>query len=315
MTSAAYHQEPSVSRASRSGGDWCANVLEFSAGGLAGCVSKTCVAPLSRLTSLMQVHSMPCARTGLPPSSGLYARDLLRDVYRNDGLYSFWRGNTVCLMHRLVVSSVAFGVNGYFKRKFARSDHGWERSGPSKHLQGVIGPAVGSVCGLTLAHPLDVVKTRLVTSRGRDATQSMGSALRRIACEEGPRGFCRGWSVSVCSTAPAITITFVLFEELRRRFGGDSASQLEILMCGGLAGACASTAVFPLDVVKKQMQLVGQSGQRAVYTGPLDALEKLVSRSGWRALYRGLGLELSKAVPGVAISFAVNEFLLRHAFK
>lgn len=293
------------------------SVAEFFAGGMAGCVSKTCVAPLSRLTTLSQVQSLPCPETGEETRKLMRPFELFRDVREKDGWKALWRGNSVCVVHRLLVSSVAFGVTGYFKRRIesgqgfgsSSSSSPSSSSTPKRVLQSFAGPLMGSMCGLTLAHPLDVVKTRLTTSRGKLEPGKIMSVVKEMR-KEGPRFWFRGWSASVSSAAPAITITFVLFDEFKRLFGGNSATQLQILASGGMAGACASALVFPMDVVKKQLALVGQQGQAAVYSGPVDAIWKLTERRGVGVLYRGLGLELAKVVPGVAISFLTNEMIL-----
>ena len=53
----------------------------------------------------------------------------------------------------------------------------------------MIGIAAGLV-GTTVAAPVDMVRTRLMSGAG---AEGVGSAVLRIWAEDGPRGFLRGW--------------------------------------------------------------------------------------------------------------------------
>jgi len=83
------------------------------------------------------------------------------------------------------------------------------------------------------------------------------------------------------------------------------------LLCGAAAGAAAQTASYPLDVVRRRMQLVGLSSQLPVYSGTWQALVHIVRNEGFRRLYIGLSINYIKVAPGHSISFVTYEFMNR----
>ena len=66
------------------------------------------------------------------------------------------------------------------------------------------------------------------------------------------------------------------------------------LVCGGVAGLVSSTATFPLDLVRRRMQLEGQGGARR-YTGYADVVRSVLRRDGLRGFYAGILPEYYKA--------------------
>ena len=89
---------------------------------------------------------------------------------------------------------------------------------------------------------------------------------------------------------------------LRLPFGSADAT------AGVLAGLIAKTGVFPLDVVRKRLQVQGPTRARyvyrdiPVYTGVWGALRAILAQEGMRGLYRGLAVGLVKAAPASAIT-------------
>ena len=77
-----------------------------------------------------------------------------------------------------------------------------------------------------------------------------------------------------------------------------------------MAGACGQTAAYPLDTVRRVLQVqdvkVKRGGTR--YDGMLAALTGIARRDGIvGGLYAGLSVNFVKVVPSVAISFVVFE--------
>ncbi len=59
------------------------------------------------------------------------------------------------------------------------------------------------------------------------------------------------------------------------------------LMCGGAAGLISSTATFPLDLIRRRMQLEGQAGTRR-YKGYADVARSVMANGGLRGFYAGI---------------------------
>lgn len=87
---------------------------------------------------------------------------------------------------------------------------------------------------------------------------------------------------------------------------------------GVFAGVIAKTGVFPLDLIRKRLQVQGP--MRVRYSGGMIPIydktvwgtgKEVVRAEGWRGLYRGLGVGLIKSAPASAITIWTYERALK----
>ncbi len=88
------------------------------AGGIAGITAKTATAPLSRLTILYQVHHVQASATFKSYSTHQPLYAVINDVYKQEGIMSFWKGNLTAVVHRFPYSAVNFAVYDFMKKSF-----------------------------------------------------------------------------------------------------------------------------------------------------------------------------------------------------
>lgn len=70
------------------------------------------------------------------------------------------------------------------------------------------------------------------------------------------------------------------------------------------------SATFPLDLMRRRMQLEGAGGRARVYkTGLYGTFKYIVKTEGLKGLYRGILPEYYKVVPSVGIVFMTYETL------
>lgn len=78
------------------------------------------------------------------------------------------------------------------------------------------------------------------------------------------------------------------------------------LVAGGTAGFVSQTASYPLEVVRRRMQVGGVVGDgRRLSMAEVGA--EILRERGWRGFFVGLGVGYVKVVPMVAVSFYVYE--------
>jgi solute carrier family 25 thiamine pyrophosphate transporter 19 len=86
---------------------------------------------------------------------------------------------------------------------------------------------------------------------------------------------------------------------------------------GVLASVLAKTGVFPLDLVRKRLQVQGPTRTRSVhrnipeYKGVIQSIALILRMQGVRGLYRGLTVSLLKAAPASAVTMWTYERALR----
>jgi len=166
----------------------------------------------------------------------------------------------------------------------------------------------------TLTYPLDLLRTRFAAQGKEKVYHSLLSSIRDINTREGPIGFFRGLSAAVVGIVPYMGLFFLSYESLKLPLAGMS---LPIgsgdALAGILASVTAKTAVFPLDTVRKRLQVQGPTRALYVhrnipiYKGVLATVKQIMRREGLRGLYRGLPVSLLKAAPASAITMWTYE--------
>lgn len=106
-----------------------------------------------------------------------------------------------------------------------------------------------------------------------------------------------------------MAINFTVYERLKQKArdltGSPQVSVHARLLCGGLAGAVAQTATYPLDVLRRRLQSSGLLGFH--YSGMLDALARMWREEGLMSFYRGMLPNYLKMIPAISVSFVIYE--------
>ena len=80
------------------------------------------------------------------------------------------------------------------------------------------------------------------------------------------------------------------------------------LTAGGIAGLIAQSATYPLDIVRRRMQVAPLDGRPAV--GWITLMSNILQREGLvKGLYKGLSMNWIKSPVAIAVSFTVNDTL------
>jgi solute carrier family 25 phosphate transporter 23/24/25/41 len=138
-------------------------------------------------------------------------------------------------------------------------------------------------------------------------------AIRSVYAENGMRTFYKGYTPAMLSLSPFIAINFATFDTLKSTWYGDvqlSKKELQqrnpgvILLLGATAGIIAQTFCYPLDTVRRRMQLKGTT-----YSSTANAFYTIAATEGARGFYKGMAANALKVVPNNALRFAVYEVI------
>ncbi|KAJ7964586.1 Mitochondrial substrate carrier family protein [Quillaja saponaria] len=287
-------------------------VSQLLAGGVAGALSKTCTAPLARLTILFQVQGMHSDVATLRKAS--IWQEASR-IVGEEGFRAFWKGNLVTIAHRLPYSSVNFYAYERYK-KLLQMIAGLEscRTNMSAGLcVHFVGGGWAGITAASVTYPLDLVRTRLAAQTNVIYYRGLWHALQTIVKEEGILGLYKGLGATLLGVGPSIAISFSVYETLRSFWHSHRPHDSTVpvsLACGSLSGIVSSTSTFPLDLVRRRKQLEGAGGRARVYTtGLFGIFRHIIWTEGVRGLYRGILPEYYKVVPGVGICFMTYETL------
>ncbi|KAK2966301.1 hypothetical protein RJ640_018112 [Escallonia rubra] len=270
-----------------------ASLRRLISGAIAGAVSRTAVAPLETVRTLLMVGS-----------GGQSTTEVFQDIMKTDGWTGLFRGNLVNVIR--VAPSKAIELFAYETVK----KHLTPKPGEQPKLPIPASPIAGAIGGISstlCTYPLELLKTRLTVQRG--AYKNLLDAFVKIVQEEGPAELYRGLTPSLIGVIPYAAANYFAYDTLRKAykkaFNQEDIGNLATLLIGSAAGAISSTATFPLEVARKHMQAGAINGRQ--YHNMLHALICILEKEGVAGLYRGLGPSCVKLVPAAGISFMCYE--------
>ncbi|KZT58822.1 putative mitochondrial deoxynucleotide carrier protein [Calocera cornea HHB12733] len=283
------------------------------AGSTAGVISRFIIAPLDVVKIRLQLQHH--ARDASIPPTYRGMLHAMSTIAREEGITGLWKGNIPAELLYLTYGAAQFYT--YRTTHVALSSTGIL---PRSAQDFVAGGAAGAVATF-VTYPFDLLRTRFAAQGSGDLRiyTSLAHAIRTIYTTEGIPGYFRGVSAGVGQVVPYMGLFFTTYEPTRafltrhNEAGALSLSGYESALAGGFASTVAKTGVFPLDLIRKRLQVQGPTRDRylqkdiEVYHG----MRAIVQREGMRGLYRGLGVSLVKAAPSSAITMWCYEVVLR----
>ncbi|KAJ7372293.1 hypothetical protein OS493_019737 [Desmophyllum pertusum] len=181
------------------------------AGSMAGVASQTSIYPLEVLKTRLALR-----KTG--QYKGLV--DAAYVIFTTEGIRSFYRGLFPSLLGIIPYAGIDLAIYETLKN-FYLNYHKNESADPGVFLLLACGTA-SSTCGQLASYPLSLVRTKLqaqARARTADKGDNMVSVIRTILKEDGPRGLYRGLAPNFLKVAPAVSISYVVYEHLRMSLG------------------------------------------------------------------------------------------------
>ncbi|XP_020577160.1 thylakoid ADP,ATP carrier protein, chloroplastic-like isoform X2 [Phalaenopsis equestris] len=257
-------------------------VALFTAGALAGAAAKSLTAPLDRIKLLMQTHALRVGEeSGRKEITFLEAFKL---IGKEEGVKGYWKGNLPQIMRIIPYSAVQLFSYEVYKKVF--SDKDGELS--------VVGRLFAGACaGMTstfLTYPLDVLRLRLAVETG---SQTMSQIALSMLREEGFSSFYGGLGPSLIGIAPYIAVNFCIFDLMKKSLPEKDRKRPESSLITAMVSASVATFMcYPLDTVRRQMQMKGSP-----YNTIFDAFPGILERDGFVGLYRGFLPNALKSLP------------------
>ncbi|KAL3825251.1 hypothetical protein ACJIZ3_021280 [Penstemon smallii] len=280
---------------------------ELIAGGVAGGFAKTVVAPLERIKILFQTRRSEFHSLGV---SGSFTK-----IAKTEGLLGFYRGNGASVARIVPYAALHYMAYEEYRRWIILGFPGVSR-GPVLDL--IAGSFAGGTAVL-FTYPLDLVRTRLAYQvvespklgvKGAEVVyKGIRDCFSNIYKEAGVRGLYRGVAPSLYGIFPYAGLKFYFYEEMKRHVPENHKKDITVkLVCGSVAGLLGQTFTYPLDVVRRQMQVQRLSTSNSIaIRGTFETLITIYQRQGWKQLFSGLSINYLKVVPSVAIGFTVYD--------
>jgi solute carrier family 25 thiamine pyrophosphate transporter 19 len=260
-------------------------------------IDRFVIAPLDVVKIRLQLQTHSLSGSGLKKDlqgSPKYKGTLptLKHIFREEGLTGLWKGNIPAELMYVSYSAIQF--TAYRSITLALQNTLGENKMPPAAESFIAGASAGAIA-TTVTYPLDLLRTRFAAQGTEKIYSSLLSSIRDIARHEGPRGFFQGLGAGVGQIIPYMGMFFATYETLRLPlstlhlpFGSGDAT------AGVVASVIAKTTVFPLDLIRKRLQVQGPTRDKyfhkgiPVYKGVFRTMQHIVRAEGTRGLYRGL---------------------------
>ncbi|KAH7150118.1 mitochondrial carrier domain-containing protein [Dactylonectria estremocensis] len=311
------------------------------AGGMAGCAAKTLVAPLDRVKILFQARNPLFSKyTG----SWFGVATAMKDIYRQDGMMGLYRGHSATLLRIFPYAGIKFLAYEQIRAIIIprRSHETPMRRLLSGSLAGVTSVFFTyplEVIRVRLAFEtkrdgrstLSQICRQIYHERPlAPATKGSSAADAAAALSTAPRtgifNFYRGFAPTILGMLPYAGMSFLTHDTVGDLMRSPTFSKYTTLpmkkdhpvgkpaplrswaeLCaGGIAGLISQTASYPLEVIRRRMQVGGAVGDgrrlRIRETASMIFRERGIS-----GFFIGLTIGYVKVIPMVAVSFYTYE--------
>lgn len=273
-------------------------------GGVSAAIAKTGAAPIERVKILMQNQDEMLKQGSLDSRYGGIL-DCFKRTASEEGIISFWRGNTANVIRYFPTQALNFAFKDKIKAMFGFNK---ERDGYTKWFMGNV--ASGGCAGalsLLFVYSLDYARTRLAAdakSIKSGAPRKFNGILdvyKKTLFTDGVLGLYRGFLPSVVGIMVYRGLYFGLYDSLKPVLltGSFENAFLPSFLLGWAVTISASTTSYPLDTVRRRMMMT--SGQAVKYKGAIDCFQQIVSQEGVYSLFKGCGANIFRGVAAAGV--------------
>ncbi len=227
----------------------------------------------------------------------------MRLIAKEEGVLALWKGNVPAAVMYVLYGAAQFSSYTVYNNWLTDFEQQYKlRIGPASHSF-ILGSAAGCTSTL-ISYPFDLLRTRFASE---PTFSKLSSTLRSIHHHEGPSAFFKGVNTAMLSISLYTGLMFWSYEVSR-----SISSKINIYqpvvepICGFAAGVFAKSIVFPLDLIRRRLQVNRSRNKNFIIT----ALN-VVKVEGLRGLYKGFFVSIIKNAPTTAISIWTYEHVLR----
>lgn len=257
---------------------------------------------------------------------------------QNEGFTTLFRGALSPLSTQIGINAILFATENIVF-KILKPNLTPEDRAKASHIHFLSG-MVGGIAQCVILVPADVVKCKMqadiaytdITSatNKRPVRKYSGTVdcSVKIFKSEGLRGFSRGFGATALREVPSIGAYFSVYHFLREKFSSlenfffntninklrspssiqsTSPSVLSTIFAGGFAGCACWALVYPLDVIKTNIQISTESSKELLSIK--NVAKTLYRKGGLPSLFVGFTPTMARAFSVNGIVFICYEFI------
>ncbi len=250
----------------------------------------------------------------------------VKTVLKEEGISALWKGH----MAAQYLSAVYMMAQFYGVDVFTRQVYTWfpklNESGYSRTFVVSFGGLAGATFATTVSFPMDVVRTRVVAQSTTNLSdpkalyyKSTPNAILTIVKREGFFGLYKGYLPQLLSMGPTSAIQFACYSTFTELYYYYLKNKTELTIfekfqCGAMSGAVGKTVVYPLDTIRKRLQVQGFAegrkalGETRTYNSMRHCIATMFKEEGMRGFFKGYVPGITKALVASGLYFSLFEF-------
>lgn len=283
---------------------------DLSIGAAAAVVAKTIVAPIERVKLILQLQNAQQTIAVSKRYKGMI--DCFIRVPREQGFFSFWRGNMVNIARSCSQESFGFAFKDFFKIWFldgvTSKDNYWRFFAGNIASGGSSG--IATYC---IIYPLDFVRTRLAIDMGREKSREFTgffNCMSKIFRHEGIRGLYHGFLPSLQYIFLYRAAYYGLFDSAKVLVPSNDKNQISFIsafIIGQVVTFTAAMISYPWDTVRRRLMM--QAGRDDIlYRGFWHCTTKIYFEEGFRAFFSGMMVNAVRGTGAALVLAIYNEF-------
>lgn len=295
------------------------------AGGIAGCAAKTLIAPLDRVKILFQTGQPEFARfagttLGLPRAT--------KYIWRTEGPLGLFRGHSATLARIFPYAAIKFVAYEQFRAWLIPNRY------TETHIRRFLAGSLAGISSVICTYPLDVIRVRLAYTGSlpeirRDPHRLIHTIIEMWKSEGGfmnkLKAFYPGFGPTFLGVIPYAGVSFFAHDLGHDIFRSKLLAPISVnsgklktesdrrraplkswaeLVAGGTSGIVAQTASYPLELVRRRMQV---GALQKAKLSLKQTVKTIYKESGIRGFFIGLTIGYIKVAPMSACSFYAYE--------
>ncbi|CAK55679.1 unnamed protein product (macronuclear) [Paramecium tetraurelia] len=267
----------------------------------------------SGMCNILSSHPMDTIKVRMQMSHDGIIKTIT-SIMKNEGIFSFYKGMLFPFISVPILQATVFSNHEFWKRFFV---------GDSKQsltcYQNMIAGGLSGLAASFISCPVELAKCRLQmqVQNVNKMWKNPVDCMIQIARKEGISYLYRGMNVTCQREILGYAALFVVYDVVKDALISvkkqKEASNLDMLISGGLGGIACWTIGYPQDIIKTILQCDTGIGKTRKYKphfldgGFYSCLVEQVGKNGWRCLFKGYSVCIFRAFYANAIGFYAFE--------
>jgi solute carrier family 25 carnitine/acylcarnitine transporter 20/29 len=261
-----------------------------------------------------------------------------KDIVKYEGVAGLYKGLLSPVLAQFFIGALSFAANSATMKIL---EPGLKKGEPGEFHNSFIAGCVGGFAQCVVLVPTDLIKCKMQTDQvainGKTTIPQFASSydcLKQIVRQDGFRGLYRGFVSTASREVPAFGIYFGSYRQMMKALTPENSASppvAAILLSGGIAGSLSWGVVYPVDVIKTNVQLSTTTVDPVTHTAGgtssaimdgsrstgnpnsmLNVTRTLYRRYGYSIFFRGFSTAVVRAFPVNSAVFFFYELFRGH---